>query len=82
MLRKVFIVYVFLCSLESCMVSAGPDLNRVRHHENLLKHLFDPERYSKDVRPVFYHTNRTELNLDLLLREISEMVSVAMRIGE
>nr|XP_037271409.1 neuronal acetylcholine receptor subunit beta-3-like isoform X2 [Rhipicephalus microplus] len=73
MLRKVCIAYVILCSLQTFVKSAGSDLNRVAHHENLLKHLFDPERYSKEVRPVFYHTNVTEVTLDMLIKEIAEM---------
>ncbi|KAL1433711.1 hypothetical protein MTO96_012248 [Rhipicephalus appendiculatus] len=42
MLHKVCMAYVILCSLQTVVRSAGSDLNRVAHHENLLKHLFDP----------------------------------------
>lgn len=38
-----------------------------------MKHLFDPERYTNDVRPVIYHTNVTALTLDLLIQEIADM---------
>ncbi|XP_037529845.1 neuronal acetylcholine receptor subunit beta-3 isoform X1 [Rhipicephalus sanguineus] len=73
MLHKVCTAWVILCFLQTFVRSAGSDLNRVGHHENLLKHLFDPERYSKEVRPVFYHTNATEVTLDMLIKEIAEM---------
>ncbi|XP_050030882.1 neuronal acetylcholine receptor subunit beta-3-like [Dermacentor andersoni] len=73
LLRKVYITCVLFGSLHSCVGSGDSDLNRITHHRNLLKHLFDPERYTNDIRPVFYHTNVTVLTLDLLIQEIADM---------
>ncbi|XP_077495621.1 neuronal acetylcholine receptor subunit alpha-5-like [Amblyomma americanum] len=73
MLHKVSVTCFILCCLRSCAGTNDADRNRVLHHRNLLKYLFDSERYSKDIRPVKYHTNWTELSLDVWIQEIAEM---------
>ncbi|XP_077544746.1 acetylcholine receptor subunit alpha-type deg-3-like [Haemaphysalis longicornis] len=73
MLRKMRIIFLLLFSLSYNVQGQDIDGNRISHHKNLLKYLFDSERYSRDIRPVRSHKNATKLTLDLSIQEIAEM---------